>query len=66
MGVPSEAYKWQTGKKKILWDGKESFASLAQRVKRPIDKHMKYLTGDAKKLQYFIMDDQYILYNLLV
>ena len=50
---PSEAYKWQTGKKKILWDGKESFATLVQRVKRPIDKYQKDLGEEARQRAYF-------------
>ena len=47
---PQEAYKWQTGRSCIQWDGKESFHALAVRIRRAVDK---YDPDAVKNKQYF-------------
>ena len=51
---PCEEYKWQLWKSNITWDQKESFHSLATRVKRSVDKYEKHLDAEGKKRSYFI------------
>ena len=36
---PQEEYNWHAGKATIIWDGIESFQSLATRVKRAVNTH---------------------------
>ena len=37
--TPQDRYNWRSGKRKITWDGRESFHVLAERVKRTVDRY---------------------------
>ena len=37
--TPQDKYNWRSGKRKITWDGRESFHVLAERVKRTVDRY---------------------------
>ena len=50
---PNDVYKWRALKKKITWDGKECFQSLASRVIRAVDKYEKELDQTARNSSYF-------------
>ena len=50
---PQEKYKWQAKLTTIKWDGKESFHTLASRVKRAVDKFDKDMPDKFKKREYF-------------
>ena len=47
---PHEKYNWRTGKTTIMWDGKESFHSLATRVQECVDM---YDPNCSKVQEYF-------------
>ena len=47
---PHEKYNWRAKKNTIMWDGKESFHSLATRIKQNVDK---YDPDCAKEQEYF-------------
>ena len=51
---PQERYKWQSRLTTIKWDGKESFHSLAARVKRAVDKYDKEMPDEFKAREYFL------------
>ena len=44
---PQERYNWFAGRDPIVWDGKESFHSLATRIKKRVEKYS--LAGDKEK-----------------
>ena len=48
---PQEKYNWFAGRDPIVWDGKESFHSLATRIKKKVDK---YSLGGDKEKEYFM------------
>ena len=50
---PQEKYKWQAKLTTIKWDGKESFHTLASRVKRAVDKFDKDMPQEFKDREYF-------------
>ena len=37
--TPQDKYNWRHGKKRITWNGRESFHVLAERVKRTVDRY---------------------------
>ena len=37
--TPQDKYSWRAGRKRITWDGQESFHVLAARIKRTIDRY---------------------------
>ena len=47
---PQEQYNWQTRRTTVLWDGKESFHTLCNRIKRLVDL---YDEGANKDQEYF-------------
>ena len=50
---PQEKYKWQAKLTTIKWDGKESFHTLASRVKRAVNKFDKEMPQEFKDREYF-------------
>ena len=50
---PQERYDWFAGRKPIMWDGKESFHSLAMRIKLKIDKHIEEAARPREYFQQF-------------
>lgn len=48
---PQDKYNWLSGRRMIVWDGKESFHSLASRVKASVDK---YDDDGPKEREYFL------------
>ena len=48
---PQDKYSWLAGRRKVVWDGKESFHSLASRVKKSVDK---YDSDGPKAREYFL------------
>ena len=50
---PQERLRWQARQTTIRWDGKESLHSLANRIKRAVDKFDKRLPAECKKQEYF-------------
>ena len=50
---PGDVYRWRAMKKKITWDGKECFQSLATKVIRAVDKFEKELDQNARNSSYF-------------
>ena len=47
---PQEQYNWQTRRTTVLWDGRESFHTLSNRIKRLVDL---YDEGTNKSQEYF-------------
>ena len=37
--TPQDKYNWRSGKRRITWDGRESFHVLSERVKRTVDRY---------------------------
>ena len=50
---PQEKYKWQAKLTTIKWDGKESFHTLASRVKAAVNKYDKEMPVEFKDREYF-------------
>ena len=50
---PHERLRWQARQTTIQWDGKESLHSLANRIKRAVDKYDKRLPAKFKEQEYF-------------
>ena len=50
---PYQRLKWQARQTTIRWDGKESLHSLANRIKRAVDKFDKRLPAECKEQEYF-------------
>ena len=50
---PQEKARWQAKKTTIKWDGKESFHSLASRVKRAVDKYERGMPDEFKQREYY-------------
>ena len=47
---PQDRYNWLAGRDRIKWDGKESFHTLAARIKKKVDRHG---FGGDKDQEYF-------------
>ena len=47
--TPQEKYSWRSGKKKTIWNGRESFHVLAERAKRTVDRY----EDDPREKDYF-------------
>ena len=58
---PQEKYDWFAGRNPIVWDGKESFQSLAMRIKLKIDKHVEESAKPRELFQRFrgALDKEY-------
>ena len=50
---PQEKYDWFAGRNRIVWDGKESFNSLAMRIKMKVDKHFEEAARGPENFQQF-------------
>ena len=50
---PGDVYRWRAMKKKITWDGKECFQTLATRVIRAVDKYEKECDQRTRNMSYF-------------
>ena len=50
---PQEKYDWFAGRNPIRWDGKESFHSLAMRIKLKVDKHIEETSRPRESFQQF-------------
>ena len=50
---PQERYDWFAGRNPIIWDGKESFHSLAMRIKLKVDKYIEEASRPRENFQRF-------------
>ena len=50
---PQEKYDWFAGRNPIIWDGKESFHSLAMRIKLKVDKYIEEASRPRENFQRF-------------